>query len=79
MDAEGDVRVVAQQAQCVGGGGARGHQAAGLGDAVLDRVEHASVDGGVHAEVVGVDEQDARIGWEAEHLRGEHGLIMAWP
>jgi hypothetical protein len=62
------VRAFAKQPHRVRRRGAWDKQAAGAPDAVLDRLHHRSVDRVVHAEVVTVDDQDPRVGPEAELL-----------
>jgi hypothetical protein len=47
---------------------ARHHQAARTGDPFLDRPDDSDVDGVIHPEVVGVDDEHAGIGREAQEV-----------
>jgi hypothetical protein len=74
MDPERDLRSLAQQPHRRERPWARHHQAARTGDPVLDRLDDRGVDRVVHPEVVGVDDEHASIGSEAQQLTGpDHG------
>jgi hypothetical protein len=77
VDPERDVRALVQHPHRRRGARAGHHQAARRRDALLDRRDHTGVDRRAHAEVIGVHDQDARIGRETEQLGGEHPPSLA--
>jgi hypothetical protein len=72
MNPEPNMWSFVQQAERLSGARTRWHQAAGAGNPALDRAHHRPVDGRIHSEVIGTDDQQTSMWRITQEFAGEH-------